>query len=145
MEFRVTCVILEDCVESIGAGCLKVEDWLAASLGDGSFGSGLDQVCFFVVATEDDPEENAARAEKFDKLGKYTGTIDSLPVCHLSFGLSIPYNIAVSLAPEHAAETIAALVFQKVSARPKRLPKGFDFNRLSNSIQAAVKVLMPAV
>ena len=145
MKFRVTCVILEDCFESIGAACHKVEEWLAASLGSGSFGHGLDQVIFIVVATEDDAEENAARAKKFDKLGKYTSVTDSLPVRHLSFGLSLPYNIAASLSPEHATEAIAALVFQKVSARPKRLPKGFDFNRLSSSIQAAVKVFIPAV
>ena len=90
MKFRITSVVWEDCSESIGTACNTIEDWLTASLGDGSFGDGLDQVVFIVVATEEDPDENAARAANFDKLGKYADPFDSQPVRYLSFGLSIP-------------------------------------------------------
>ena len=144
MKFSVTAVLLEDCYESIDTACVRIEDWLTASLSDGSFGDELDQVVFVVVATEDDPSENLARAAGFDKLGKYTGMIDSLPVRHLSFGLSLPYNSAVALTPQEATEAIALLILEKLTVRPKRLPKGFDFPKLSNAISAATKAFTPA-
>jgi hypothetical protein len=71
--------------------------------------------------------------------------ISSVPVRHLSFGISLPYNSAVSLSPKQATEAIARLILQKVAVRPKRLPKGFDFQKLSNSIKAAVQVFCGAV
>ena len=144
MKFRVTSVVWEDCLEPIGAACNTIGDWLTASLGDGFFGDGLDQVVFIVVATEEDPGENAARAAIYDKLGKYTDPIDSRSVRRLSFGLSIPYNTAVSLSLQSTKEEIARLILQKIASRPKRLPKGFDYQHLSISIQAAVRVFAAA-
>jgi hypothetical protein len=144
MKFRVTSVVWEDCGERIGAACNTLENWFTASLSDGPFGDSLDQVVFVVVATEEDPDENAARAASFDKLGTYTNPIDSRPVRHLSFGLSLPYNTAVSLSSQDAEVEVARLILQKMAAPPKRLPKGFDFRHLSNAIQAAVRVFAVA-
>jgi hypothetical protein len=128
MKFRVTSVVWEDCSEPIGAACNTIEDWLTASLGDGSFGDGLDQVVFIVVATEEDPGENAVRAAIFDKLGKYTDPMDARPVRHLSFGLSIPYNTAVSLSLQNTTEEIARLILQKCLFAQNVFPKGLTIN-----------------
>ena len=144
MKFRVTAVLWEDCFDSINAACLRLEEWLVGSLADGEFGNGLDQVCFVVVATEEDHDQNSVRATAFDKLGRYKDPFDSLPVRHLSFGLSLPYGTAISLSDTQATEVIARLIGQKVATRPKRLPKDFDYVRLSQSIQAAVRVFASA-
>ena len=144
MKFRVTAVIWQDCFDAINAACLRMEDWLTASLSDGSYGDGLEQVCFVVVATEEDHDLNLLRAAGFDKLGRYTNPLTSLPVRYLSFGLSIPYATALSLSAEQATESIAQLISQKAAKRPKRLPKGFDYGKLSAAIQAATKAFAPA-
>ena len=144
MKFRVTAVLWEDCFESLNAACLRLEDWLTASLSDGEFGEGIDQICFIVVASEEDPDQNSIRASAFDKLGRYKDPIHSLPVRHLSFGLSLPYGVAVSLSAGEATEAIARLIAQKTAMRPKRLPKGYNYTKLSDSIQAAAQVFTPA-
>ena len=144
MKFRVTAVVWEDCFEAINAACLRLQDWLTASLADGQFGEGLDQVCFVVVASEEEHDQNLVRAAAFDKLGRYTDPATSLLVHYLSFGLSLPYGSAVSLSADKAMEIIARLIADKTATRPKRLPKGFDYAKLSESIQAAAKVFGPA-
>jgi len=144
MKFRVTAVLWEDCYESINAACLRLENWFTASLADGDFGDQIDQICFVVVATEEDPGQNQARASAFDKLGRYKDLYDGGLVRHLSFGLSIPYNIAVALSPEQATKLVAEHILQKVSTRPKRLPKGFDFNKLTGAVHASISVFASA-
>ena len=144
MKFRVTAILWEDCFDTINAACLRLEDWLAASLADGPFGDGIDQVCFVVVASEEDADKNLIRSLALDKLGRYSDLRTSLPVRYLSFGLSLPYDTAVSLSAEQATEAIAQLILEKAAKRPKRLPKGYDYGRLSESIQAAAKAFVPA-
>jgi len=144
MKFRVTAVLWEDCYDSINAACHRLEDWLTASLADGDFGEQLDQICFVVVATEEDPDQNQARASAFDKLVRYKDPYDGGQVRHLSFGISIPYNIAITLSPEQATKLVAEHIRQKVSTRPRRLPKGFDLNKLSGAVQASTSVFATA-
>ena len=144
MKFRVTSVVWEDCSQSIGAACSRVEDWLVASLADGKFGEAIDQISFVVVALDDDAQENAARASGFDKLGRYTDPISRRLVRYLSYGLSLPYGQALPTSASQVVAVIAGLIQTKVGIRPKRLPKGYDYQRLSESLQAAAKVLATA-
>jgi hypothetical protein len=144
MKFRVTSVAWEDCSRSLGAACIRVEDWLAASLSDGSFGEGIDQVSFVVVSLDEDAQANAVQAAGFDKLGRYIDPIHSRLVRYLSYGLSLPYKQALPLSVPEAVVTIGGLIQAKADIRPKRLPKGYDYQRLSESLGAAAKVLATA-
>ena len=136
--------IWQDCSETISPACLILENWFNKSLTDGEFGSNLDQISFMVIALEEDPEQNVRRSLGWDKLATYKHPISSMPFRVLSFGISLPYNLAASLSTEQARSEIARLIATKVAVQPKRIPKGLDYPKLANSIQAAAKVFTAA-
>ena len=144
MKFLVTSVVWEDQAEVIGDACRHIGDWLNASLADTNYGSGISQVTFTVVATESESSENEARAKKWDKVGHFKDWKTSQPVRYLSFGLSLPYETIASLDRHGVNQAIASLVSEKLSARPKRLPKEFDFQRFVTTVRAAFQVYGPA-
>ena len=144
MKFMVNPAVWTDCSATIGPACLVLENWLNTSLVGATFGSNLDQVSFMVQSIEEDHEKSAIQAAAWDKLATYKHMILATPFRVLSFGISLPYDIAASLTEDQARSEIARLISGKIANRPKRVPKGLNYQKLSDSVQASMQVFTAA-
>ena len=128
----------------VGEATTKVEDWLNASLLDGDFGEELGQLTFFIVSVYDEPEKNQAWASARDKLESFKHPLDGSAVRSLSFGVPIPPDQFRKGAVADWAAIISSAVREKLRVRPKRVAKGFQYERCAAAISASLSAFDPA-
>jgi hypothetical protein len=137
MQFRVTSVTDELFAEKLRELGNRMEDWLAATLGDTEFGVGIEQLAIVIVCMDDDAAENLRWARPYSKLGRFKGQ----PGAGFRF-LSVSVPVAPSaVASSHALALVSGAAIDALRVRPGRLPKGFVYDRLSASAIAALTVL----
>jgi hypothetical protein len=134
VRFRVTSITDPEVGPRVAEATTHIEDWLNATLADGNFGRAPEQLTFFVVAVYDDPEENERWARPRESLGR----------TYLSRGISIsPSKFGGGSVAEWAG-IVAGAIREKLAIRPKRVPKGFEYERCAAAISAALNVYGPA-
>ena len=138
MQFRVTSVTSTEVGELVNDVTVKLEDWLNAALADGDFGGGLDQFTFFVVSAYDEPDVNEHWAEVRNKLGSFKDSASGQSVRSLSMAVAIPPADIMALSLGEAMQLVCARLRAKLAVRPKRMPKGFEYERCATAISAAL-------
>ena len=103
------------------------------------------------VASAQQPTTNGAAVQlppemvgKLKELGLTPAQVDAVVALSREVVEKVVWEVVPVLAETIIKEEIARLILQKMASRPKRLPKGFDYQHLSNSIQAAVRVFAAA-
>jgi len=139
MKFRVTSVADESCGTKINDVTVKLEDWLNAVVADADFGASLDQFMIVVVAVDDDPDNNGRFAGPWNKLSNTLNPFTGLKVKSLSLSVEINPSIATESTFQDLLRHITQAVQRKLSCRPKRLPSGFDFPRVSRAVSVALE------
>lgn len=122
----------------------RLEDWLNASLSDGEFGGDLEQFTVFVVSAFDEAGENERWAAARDKLGSHKSPITGQSVKTLSVGLSIPPAELGAVDLQKGLNIVALALREKLRSRPKRVPKGFEYERCASAISAALAAYVTA-
>jgi len=139
MKFRVTSVADESCGTKINDVTFKLEDWLNAVVADADFGASLDQFMIVVVAVDDDPDTNGSFAGPWNKLSNILNPFTGLKIKSLSLSVEINPSIATELPFEDLLSNLTQAIQRKLSCRPKRLPSGFDFPRVSRAVSVALE------
>ena len=133
MKFRIASITDAEIGSRVSEATAHIEDWLNASLSDGDFGRAPEQFAIFVVAVDDDLEENERWALPRDSLGR---------TC-LSRGVAIsPARFEAGSVGEWAG-VIASAIREKLATRPKRVPKGFEYERCAAAVSAALSAYVP--
>lgn len=143
MRYRATSIAASEVGLLVGSVTVQLEDWLNAALPDGEFGPGLDQLTMFVVSVYDEAVENERWAEPRNRLGGFTDPITGKKCRNLSLAVSIAPAELLALDFEPAMRTIGAALQRKVLERPKRVPKGFEYERWARAASAVLGVYGP--
>ena len=144
MKFRVTSVTDTDSGTLLSGATVTMEDWLNASLGDGNFGDGVDQFVVVAVAVDDDPEENCRWAKSHDKSGKYKNPVSGEGVRYISSAVLLPPSKVQELGQQSILPFLCAATIRRLASRPKRVPKGFDYERCSKAVSLALQAYVQA-
>ena len=134
MRFRVTSISIEQCGAQLCDVTNRLEDLLNATVADGVFGGEPDVFMLTVVAVDDDESENLRQTPR-DKL--------ALDNSYLSLAVSMSPSVIAAADYPDELRMVSMQLREKLSGRPKRLPKGFDFERCSSSVSAALGVYVP--
>jgi hypothetical protein len=145
MRFRVTSVTDEETGSIIRDATVKMEDWLNAALGDGDFGTSVEQLVIVVVCVDDDPAENSRFAEKHNKAGRYKHPFSGESISYISFAVQLPPSVVHPLDLPTLLSRINETAIPLLRVRPKRLPKGFDYARSSEAVSKALAVFVQPV
>ena len=140
MKFRVTSVTDEESGALLRDATVAMEDWLNASLNDGKFGDGVDQFVVVVIAVDSDPEENLRWAKSHDKTGKYKNPFTGEGVRYISSAVVLPPSKVKELGEESILSFLCAATICRLASRPKRVPKGFDYERCAKAVSLALQV-----
>ena len=140
MKFRVTSVTDEESGALLRDATVAMEDWLNASLSDGNFGEEVDQFIVVVIAVDNDPEENSRWAKSHDKTGKYKNPFTGEGVRFISSAIVLPPSKVQELGQESILSFLCAATIRRLALRPKRVPKGFDYERCSKAVSLALQV-----
>ena len=140
MKFRVTSVTDEESGALLRDATVAMEDWLNASLSDGNFGEEVDQFIVVVIAVDSDPEENSRWAKSHDKTGKYKNPFTGEGVRFISSAIVLPPSKVQELGQESILSFLCAATIRRLALRPKRVPKGFDYERCSKAVSLALQV-----
>jgi hypothetical protein len=143
VRFRVTSITDPDVGPRVAVVTAKIEDWLNASLSDGKFGEGLDQITFFVVSVWDEPSENERWAVPRDKLGRAKNHLTGESSRELSFGIPVAPSQFKTGELEQWLRVTAEALREEVSIRPKRISKGFEYEICASAISAALSPYVP--
>jgi hypothetical protein len=138
VRFRVTSVASAEVGELVNDVTLKLEHWLNAAVADGDFGKGLDQFTFFVVSAFDELDTNEQWAEARNKLGSFKNPSSGESMRTLSVAVPVPPADMMALSLEEAIQLVCTLLRAKIAVRPKRVPKGFEYERCAAAISAAL-------
>jgi hypothetical protein len=138
MNFRVASVTSEETAALLRAVTTHIEQVLTANLTGDSFGEGIDQLSLVVVSVDEDPAANEAWAKPHRKLGSYKHMITSDRVRVLSLAAAVSPSKLVSLPESKRRQFVAELLSNEFGARPKRLPRGFDFPGLATAVCSAL-------
>jgi hypothetical protein len=122
----------------------RLEDWLNASVSDGEFGGKLDQFTVFVVCAFDEASENERWAATRDTLGSYKDPFTGQLVKALSIGLPVPPVQLSAVNLEKGLNVVALALREKLRSRPKRVPKGFEYERFAAAASASLAVYVTA-
>jgi hypothetical protein len=144
VRFRVTSVTSAEIGELVNDVTVKLEDWLNAALADGEFGNGLDQFTFFVVSAFEERDTNELWAEARNKLGSIKDPVSGKSVRILSIAVAIPPVDMMGLSLAGAMQLVCTLLRAKVAVRPKRVPRGFEYERCAAAISAALSPYVTA-
>jgi len=142
MRFRVTSVTDEEAGSIIRDATVKMEDWLNAALGDGDFGTSVEQLVIVVVCVDDDPEENSRFAAKHNKTGRYKHLLTGESVSYISFAVQLAPVVVLPLSLPSLLSRISESAIHQLSVRPKRIPKGFDYDRCSEAVSKTLAVFV---
>ena len=134
MRFRVTSISTEQCGAKLCDVTNRLEDLLNATVADGEFGAEPDVFMLTVVAVDDDESENLRHTPR-DKLARDNS--------YLSLAASMSPSVIASADFPDALKMVSMQIREKLLMRPKRLPKGFDFERCSASVSAALGAYVP--
>ena len=138
MRYRVTSITDPEVGTGVAAVTTKLEDWLNAALSEGDFGPGLDQFTVFVVSTFDDVAQNERWASARDKLGRLKHPVSGQTLRYLSVGLSIPPARLLPADLKKGLSITCRTLREKLNARPRRIPKGFQYERFAAAVSAAL-------
>lgn len=106
-------------------------------MSDVEFGGELDQITVFVVSAFGELSENERWAAARDKLSfKAPLTGQSCKV--LSIGVPIPPAHFCATDVEKGLKIVALALRERLRSRPKRVPKGFEYERCASAISAAL-------
>lgn len=144
MKFRVTSIAGPENGPLIRDATVRLQDWLNATLEDGEFGLGLEKFTFIVVSVFDEPEENERWAKAHRKLGSFTHQATGERVRDLCAAAAIPPQLFGSQQLVENLEIICRAMRAEITQRPKRLPKGFEYERFAAAVNAALEVYVPA-
>jgi hypothetical protein len=138
MQFRVTSVAAEESAPALREATVKLERWLNASLHDGEFGEGLDQFSIVVISVEDDPSQNESWLKAQEKSGKAMQPFTGEPIRYLSVAVEVLPHEVRTKGPRELLVLVSARAKDRLATRPKRVPRGVDYARLSAAVGAAL-------
>lgn len=145
MRFRVTSVACSEAGTALNDVTVRVEDWLNASLGDGDFGMEVDQITVVAISVDDDPSENSRWEKAHNKTGRFKHPITGERVSHISVAVAIPPAKVLACEPTELLLLFCVAATNRLSVRPVRVPKGFDYARCSSAISKALAVYVEPV
>ncbi len=119
---------------------VRVEDWLNASLGDGDFGGKVDQITIIVIAVDDDASENSLWEKANNKVGRFKNPFTGERVSHISAAIAISPAKVLACEPTELLSVFCVSATNRLSVRPPRIPKGFDYERFHIAISKALAV-----
>jgi hypothetical protein len=140
VRFQVTSITAEEVAPYVRDVTVKLREWLNASMSDGDFGGHLDQVTMVIVSVEDEPEQNERWAKSHRGLGRPKNPFTGETYTELSFAVAIPPSKFDGADLEKALRVASSAAIQTVLDRPKRVPKGFDYERFAKGLSAALNV-----
>lgn len=117
-----------------------MEDWLNASLSDGKFGDSVEQFIVVAIAVDNDSQENLRWAKSHDKAGRYKNPITGEGVRYISSAVVLPPSKVQELGQESTLSFLCAATIRRLALRPKRVPKGFDYERCAKAVSLALQV-----
>ena len=121
---------------------LKIQSGLSSHLNkflsSFDFGDSIDQFMIVIVSVDDDALVNQRFASAHNKLAKYKNPFTKETVRLLSIPVEIPHMIFKNANQKNIKSIICEAVLNQILKRPKRLPKGFDFNIFSRHISNTI-------
>jgi len=145
MLFRVTSVACEDVAAPLRETGSRLEGWLAATLADGDFGTGIDQFSIMIVSVSDDQSEDARWLSDGNKLGSFKTWPEGSRQRYLSVAVWVEPSKIAAAPLETQLSLVCAAIVDRLATRPARLPKGLDFVRLAKAVCVALKAFELAV
>ena len=139
MNFRVTSVACEETAAPMRAITAKLEDWLNAALGNADFGSGVDQFAIVIISVSDESSDNERYVKVHSKLGNYKSITGLSATSYLSVAVEVPPASVAEATFEGLLAVASQAAIKQLSLRPKRLPRGYDYPRLSAAVTVALQ------
>jgi hypothetical protein len=134
MKFCVTSVANDETASLLRDQTADLDALLNSVLGEWQFGDGIDQLTLVIVSVDDDPQENTRWAVPHNKLGAFTHHISGQRVRFLSLSALVPPNELLRSTSAASSALIRHAVLGKLSARPERLPSGYNFQDLAAAV-----------
>jgi hypothetical protein len=138
VRIRVTCITAEEVGSLVGEVALKFQDWLGAALSDGEFGGRLDQVTMFIVSVDDDVGENARWTRPRNGLGRVKNPFTGETFSNLSLAVAIPPSKFAQTTLKEALAVASSAFSERILERPRRVPKGFEYERFAKGLSTAL-------
>ena len=143
MRFRVTSITDSSVGPLIRDVTVKLEDWLNAALSDVGFGGHLDQFTVLVVSVDDEVAKNERWARQ-NGLGQCRNPFTGESYRNLSVSVAISPSRFTYTNLKNAIGIVSLALTQKIGERPKRLPKGFEYERFTRVLTAALSAYVTA-
>lgn len=140
MRFHVTSIVATEVAPCVRDATVKLQEWLNAAMSAGDFGGHLDQVTMVIVSVEDEPAQNERWAKSHRGLGRPKNPFTGETYTELSFAVAIPPSKFDGANMEKALRVDSSAFMQSSLERPKRVPKGFDYERFATGLGAALSV-----
>ena len=102
------------------------------------FGDLIDQFIIFIISVDDDELVNKKFANSHNKLSKYKNPFTKETVRLLSISVEIPHTVFKNASQKNIKTIICEVIPNQIPKRPKRLPKGFDFDNFSRHISNTI-------
>ena len=132
MIINLTLSVWSEVMKQTLEGVPMLEDALQPKLG-ADYG-GIAQFTAVLVAMESDETENARYRQKYEKVGRFPGT--DLRGLTVSVGAT-PEELLAMTGPQ-VARAFALRLKARLEAKPKRLPRTFDYERFHEDISRAL-------
>ena len=136
----MTSVAAAESGSSVSDATVKIEDWLNASIGDGDFGEEIAQFTLVVISVYDDAEKNGRWVQTHEKLGVFKDFATGKRIPFLSVAVSVLPATVQSLLPRDLLSHICHSATERLTVRPKRLPRNFDFQNFARCVSTALEV-----
>jgi hypothetical protein len=143
MRFRVTSITSEQSGDAIAAVTVTLEKWLNGALADGAFGGTLEQLTFVVVSVDDDVLENERWVKTHEKLATHHHPITGETTRYLSLAVQLAPSLVANSQYRILLAEVSQRAIERLSVRPKRVPRGFDFARCAAAVSATLSVYAP--
>ncbi len=140
MRFHVTSITATEVAPCVRDVTVKLRELLNAAMSDGDFGGHLDQVTMVIVSVDDEPEQNERWAKSHRGLGRPKNPFTAETYTELSFAVTISPSKFDGTNLEKALRVASSAFVQTILKRPKRVPKGFDYERFAKGLGAALNV-----
>lgn len=140
MRFRVTSVASKETGALLNEASVKVEDWLNVSLSDGKFGEGVDQFTIVAISVNEEAEENIRWSNTHNKTGRFKNPFTREHLRYVSSAVLLPPSSVISKAPHALLSYFCSATIERLKSPPKRVPKGFEYERCALSVSKALEV-----
>ena len=136
MRFRVTSITDEGVGSKLTPALVTLEDWLNASLDDGTFGGRLSTLMIVVFSTEF-PLPNG-RSVPITRLASSRDPMTGEVHQTLAIHVLIEPGALLALRAKEVLPYVAKCITRQLPAKPLRSPAGLDFTRLCQALAASL-------